>query len=301
MFAIWCEHSSLEQKNASVLKFILNTLNLNECQSDIKCGLVKQKVVNFNSFVSSRWKSCNRTRKVFENKYYDWLDESILFFENQPEPGSSKGRPHKSFIDLGEKRKKRKILPLLENYSTAELTFAARRSLESSGQRNASRVLKEVSENSPGRATKIRKALNTLPLKPIKYTPEEAVAFFIDARLTKKSYTLMQQGAKYRNANIYPNYNILLDAKKRCYPTEENIVITDISAEVNLQALVDHTAKRIVQSQDELLKNFSRSLTDRLTLMYKWGCDGSSGHSTYKQGFSSENDSSTTDFYLFSV
>lgn len=58
--------------------------------------------------------------------------------------------------DLGDQRKRQKLMPLLDNYFTEQLTFVAR-SLETSGQRNAANI---ITENSPARATKMRKAMN---------------------------------------------------------------------------------------------------------------------------------------------
>lgn len=70
---------------------------------------------------------------------------------------------------------------------------------------------------------------------------------------------------------------------------------------MNLQSLVNHTARRIVETQKDIFILNRGLLSNELTLMYKWGCDGSSGHSTYKQGFNTEGDQPHTDFSLFSV
>lgn len=80
----------------------------------------------------------------------------------------------------------------------------------------------------------------------------------------------MLQGPKYRHVNIYLNCNILLSAKKKCFPIEISILITNISAEINLQEMVDHTAKRIVESQKTFVQ---------MGMIYN------AGHS-YKQQFS---------------
>lgn len=91
---------------------------------------------------------------------------------------------------------------------------------------------------------------------------------------------------------------MLLHAKKKCYPDKGSIIIKDTSAKVNLQALVKRTAKRIVETQKGVFNNF---YTQELTVMYKRGYGGSAGHSTYKQRFSSEDNKTKTDFYLFSI
>ena len=77
-----------------------------------------------------------------------------------------------------------------------------------------------------------------------------------------------------------------------------NILITDISAEVKLQEILDHTINRICKVQEEVLNNVADQ-EYRYKLVTKWGCDGSSDQSRYKQGFSEGG--SGIDDSLFSI
>jgi len=54
---------------------------------------------------------------------------------------------------------------------------------------------------------------------------DKALAFFVENKLTKQQYINIRISAKERRANIYPSYDNVLIAKKKCYP--ENIHITD--------------------------------------------------------------------------
>lgn len=304
LFTVWSQQKSISAKNAAVFEYVINKLSLREC-SDAEYLKIKQGVNTFNSAIAKKWKNSNRGQKLFEERENEWLNGKITFMENLTLPNHSllkkRGRPSKEFQELGEKSKRKKNLPLLENYQREELSFAMCKSLESSGHRDASRIVKEISEYSPNRATQIKKAYKSPSLLPTKYTPEEALAFYVDARLTKKSYLLMQQGAKIRNANIYPSYNILLEAKKKCFPDENFIIVSDTAAEVKLQQLVDHTVNRIMEVQKTIFEERSLNFS-KITMFYKWGCDGSGGHSTYKQGFSKQEGSSAKDdSNLFSV
>jgi hypothetical protein len=47
-------------------------------------------------------------------------------------------------------------------------------------------------------------------------------------------------GAKSKNANIYPSYNITV-AKEHCYPTKDSFRVADSLAEAKLQDLLHHT------------------------------------------------------------
>jgi len=53
-------------------------------------------------------------------------------------------------------------------------------------------------------STKMKKSLELDPQVPIKYTPDRALAPYVDGDLP--------------NCNIYPAYDVLLPAKKRCNP-----------------------------------------------------------------------------------
>lgn len=97
----------------------------------------------------------------------------------------------------------------------------------------------------PTIASKMLKTVNAEPKAPIPYTPEEALALYIDGDYSKNAYKLMQYGVKERNCNIYPSYDVLAKTKKECYPND--IRVTERSAEVNLQSLINHTVGRILQ------------------------------------------------------
>jgi hypothetical protein len=48
------------------------------------------------------------------------------------------------------------------------------------------------------------------------YSEEETLALMINARLTKSQYMLIRLNAKPKNANIYPPYNKIIEAKAGC-------------------------------------------------------------------------------------
>lgn len=77
------------------------------------------------------------------------------------------------------------------------------------------------------RLVKIRNVVNEIdnPKKMTQYSADEALALYIDARMTKESYLLVRHGAKDRNSDIYPSYDRLLEARKECYP--DGIVINE--------------------------------------------------------------------------
>ena len=75
-------------------------------------------------------------------------------------------------------------------------------------------------------------------------TPEEALAFLLSNDLTKDQYCSMKRACAESNANIWPNYNLVLKAKKACRPPD--IKLEEKTAEVPLQSLLNHTVARIL-------------------------------------------------------
>lgn len=107
-----------------------------------------------------------------------------------------------------------------------------------------------------------------------------------------------RHGAKQLNADIYPSYHNILTAKKRCYP--KNVLVTQDCAEVKLQDLLDHTAVRLIQVQEPVLSMTEEKHLKSLMLLSKWGFDGSSGQSQYKQRTEQE-DFSDSDIFFTSL
>ncbi|XP_058446016.1 uncharacterized protein LOC131427109 [Malaya genurostris] len=111
----------------------------------------------------------------------------------------------------------------------------------------------------------------------------------IDTYLSKSQYIKIQSRNRKRNSNIYPSYHRILIAKKSCYPMDSSITVTDTEVDINLQALLDHTSKRIVEANAEKLETFSDEELMNIILTVKWGMDGSTGNSEYNQVFENDN------------
>ena len=206
------------------------------------------------------------------------------------------GRPRKLFDEGSDKSKRRKVESLVSAHSEQELIHAAQVSLHMSGKRDAAKMIKETVK-SPRRATKIKRAYMSPAVKTVPLTGEEALSFFVDNNFTKTQYINIRKECKMRNTNIFPPYHIIRETKKKCYP--QNVSITETSATIKLQSLVDHTIERLAVVQQDVLKQ-SISGNDTVHMIFKWGCDGSSGHSQYKQKFTDDG-SSDSDVFAMSM
>lgn len=300
LFNIWINAQDIKNKSGTVIEYVMSKIGSTEEDNNEKYKKAKQKVHKFVYELRKKWTNAKRTRIQFEAKYEKWLNGALVF--EIAETGSEVAGPSASVNygptkDFAEKSKRTQLLnvsSLVKAKSCDELVLATKVSLYKSGKRDAAKMLKELNA-SPTRATKIKKAIFCPPNMPIPYAPEEALALFIDGDYSKHSYQLMQAGAKNRNANIYPTYHVVKSAKEKCYPS--NMTFSDVSAQVSLQCLVDKTVERLGELQIDLLE---QTKPNEMYMTYKWGCDGSSGHSNYKQKFT-DTKADNSDQHLFAV
>jgi hypothetical protein len=151
--------------------------------------------------------------------------------------------------------------------------------LRDAGYPSASKLIGEI-VNSPNQADKYISAV----AKPViinKMTGEQALSALVEAKLTTHQYNVIRSMDPQR----FPSFKVVQQAKQGCYPCKEAMTISETSAEVKLQALLDHTAKRLISVQHDVITSLNYGQIMNLCLILKWGFDGSSGHSSYKQKF----------------
>jgi hypothetical protein len=103
-----------------------------------------------------------------------------------------------------------------------------------------------------------------------------------------------------KHCNICPIYHVIKFAKEECYPPADKIAIHESLVEVDLQALMDRTASRIIKAQKKkVIGIVLDDISKEFVLISKWDCDGSTGHSEYKQR--SLEDISDSDIFVTSV
>ena len=234
-----------------------------------------------------RWEKAGRHLERFKSDNFAWLTEAPGKERVRPAeartastPGCSSGRRAIPFAHKAS-TSKRKETDSLVRHSADKLLHAARRRSRSEGRKDLSFVLKN-STSSPNRPTKVRRLLERPTQVPKMYTPEQALNVFIDGGFTKASWQLVRSSAKGQHADIYPAYNRIRAAKAECYPDE--VVVESSRAEVSLQSLLDHTARRLVRLQEDVIRQAAGDKEEiQLELISKWGFDGSTGHSFYKQ------------------
>lgn len=147
--------------------------------------------------------------------------------------------------------------------------------LREEGDTNSAKLILECTTTTPTRSQKILQKWKSPDSHETPLSPEEALSLMLHAHLSKHKYSTLRKVAKVHGHDLYPSYHKVLEAKKNAYP--KDIIITENLCEVSLQNLLNNTCESILKMVDVPATN------TRLQLICKWGFDGSSGFSVYKQ------------------
>ena len=269
---------------------------------------LKKFCQKFCANVCGRWERSNRTLQNFLKRNGDWLESAIIWPEDLvrqtenvhqddviadvenlapsspiPSTSSSQYTPRKPFEDLCNKQKRRRIDHLSKSMSPEEIYGATLQNLKKSGDDEVRRIM-EYLINHPEDIDKVKTCISNKKDESL-YTPEKALALSISLNLSKWQYINLRDSAIEQGAaSMYPSYHKIKQAKLNCYPAKEDITVTEEGASIKLQALLNLTAMRLLDAMD-----FNLSSKADLELICKWGFDGASSQSNYKQKASSSN------------
>lgn len=279
------------------LNYILTELNIRlEDINPNELTCLKANLSTLRTKRNIKLKEVCRIKAKFEKKNSIWLDSEFtvpsLQITDKNQQNSSThvrpGRPSLSYEEKSDRSKRRDSANISKNLGNdpQRILQACRHAAKTSGDKDLFKVISEISK-SPERPKKIRKLLDK-PKSLTPKTPQEALAFLLDKSLSKDVYTSMRLETKSCGADVWPTYNKVREAKSVCRPPKETIKIEENKAEVSLQALLNHTAERLVILQREVILQSMENMKSKLmevVLLCSWGFDGSSGHSEYKQNY----------------
>lgn len=313
-------------KKLSDYNFLFETVlsRLNNSVSEEDCVTLKEFCRRFTRAAQKRYELSHRKFERFRTNYESWLEadvdwpsclkeniKSITQHEGSPivllsEPSSSatasllepstssigtmtkrRFSNRKPFEDLGTKQKKRRSGDLTDKDSS-ELVFATISKLKDEGQNNIASVIEYMVKH-PESVEELQDLI-TKPTSKETFSPQKALGLLISLKLSKWQYITLRESAIREGLNhLYPSYYRVQKEKNVCFPPEpkNSITVTDSSAKISLQALLDLTAKRIIKSLPESIQN------KELILISKYGFDGASSQSRYKQKMDSIQDDSS--------
>lgn len=251
--------------------------------SDNNLELLEKKLNNYCSTLRKKWAESSRNRARFIEKNQEWLAKTFNFPDGFfDEPDENSFNEPKPFSECSERHKMRRTEEIRNSYSGEELLFAAKMKLKLEGQKTKSKIAAKLLEY-PDDSELILKMNEIGKSKQDIIAKEKAIALVTALNLSKSQYFILRNLSIKEGLNIYPSYYQIQKAKLDCYPNKASITVEETGAKVALQALLDHTVSRIL-----LNTNVITSERRKLILITKWGCDGSSGQSIYKQRFASQ-------------
>lgn len=239
------------------------------------------------------WLKKSRCRpQHFANQYASWLENDFIL--KNPSVHQKQLKP---FEQCSERTQKRRMEEIRQNVNP-EIVKGAYMGIVRELNPVDAEIIRHLSSATNETKNQILEVIRG-ELKPVKtYNTDEALALLVDLQLSKPQYEQLRKQSIDRNAKLLPPYYKVADCKKSCYPPKESIKLTDYGAEIDLQALLDHTVQRIIETCDKKL--FDGISDSNFEACFKWGIDGASSQSLYKQVF--ENDSGdATDASVFMI
>jgi hypothetical protein len=187
-------------------------------EHEIALKKFKSLALSFTRYWTSR--AVNRTWKCLENCHRSWLQKTLEISISLIPPSAfvsiaGPGRPTTDFDKSSARSKRRKVQHVVENNEKSSALFlqSAQKVSNLNDEKSLSDILALII-NAPD----LEKILYSLHISPIKMTPTEALALYIDADMTKSSYQKFRNSSLLQNADIFPTYNAIGEEKAKCYP-----------------------------------------------------------------------------------
>lgn len=120
-----------------------------------------------------KWQQVSRNETKFFQKFDKWLNVPVSFtIENEGLKTSTKntmGRPSTSWDDLSDRSKRRRTEKVRKEHTVHELAYATQMGLRASGNLHASKVIRDVTESSPSKASQYRNAFQRMCCQATKH------------------------------------------------------------------------------------------------------------------------------------
>nr|CAI5854690.1 unnamed protein product [Callosobruchus analis] len=196
-----------------LVDFIMNKLSIRDITENSKKEL-KLNVSRWSAKISPRWKNSSRKMEIFLTKYKVWLNDKDIEF-------------------------------IVTTYDVQPPT-------SSSGGRPV-KSFDESSEKSTRR--KIQHLLQGSSASELSYAAEVSIRApgSRNAASIKRSYTTLRKKAISAGYFLYPSYKSLQNSKRACCPPDEFLKVTETSAEISLQAILDLTVQSLFIVQDHVV------------------------------------------------
>ncbi|XP_047138746.1 uncharacterized protein LOC105845062 [Hydra vulgaris] len=242
--------------NNANLQAILKTemekkLTNNKLSDDINDVELSEKIRLFIQKFRIKYAKHSRNFEGLIKQEEHWLECDNK--DTNPESTLKGGRPEKKWAEYSLRTKRRKVSSLAKIHTTEELSEAVILHAKSSpGKSYLGKKIKLLSENK-------NETNQSDKHQPIMMSADQALSLKIHCDLSDLQCQMIRNSSLVQNANIYPPLKTILESKADCYP--KDLLITETSANCNLQNMVNHTLSRILKLNFELLQNLDKTVT----------------------------------------
>lgn len=239
------ELDSTTDKENGLVKIIKNN---NRKLTEANLVKIRQKLSRvFLPHVKNEMKRCNyrklQFRKIHKNFLkndftvdFDIVDVGEKCSKNVSKSFVRQKTKSLSYLESSERGKQRRVKTISECYDLEELEKAVKK-------------LKNV------RTKSIGEELSNKKTKEIIVAKDVDLAAYMNGGFTKRIWTSTRRYNKAIGGSyLWPSYKRIRALKETCYPHKNFIKVTSFGASVDVQALFDHTAERIVSLIDEKKK-----------------------------------------------
>jgi len=142
--------------------------------------------------------------------------------------------------------------------------FATKQKLLNEGSTDLAMIIDYLIKN-PNDANRIRAFCENKIQVPL-VSKEKSLAMILSLDLSKAQYVHLMENCIENGTNQWQSYYQVQKAKFNCYPPKDKIKLTESLASIELQAILDLTATKILTFCEDKL-----NLCKDLKLICKWG------------------------------
>ncbi|KAF0306923.1 hypothetical protein FJT64_021694 [Amphibalanus amphitrite] len=204
------------------------------------------------------------------DKHAVWLLESVPVAilappaPGQDDPMDGRGRPSQmpaAFTLVSSPTRRRNVSQLLDQGFTGEqLAYAAQMTLRKEGRKTEADIIKKViAADGPDPTVVQASYRGPPPSLPKTLTADKALVLLFNTNMTRAAYQEVRETSKDHVADIFPPYNFVLDAKKRCHPA--GVVVDDRGASVPVCFIFEKESKELTTATYVQLQQEVESLT----------------------------------------
>ena len=253
------------------------------------------KLENFYKSYEKRMQASDWSIPKFKKKNEEWLEGEIPIFIGK----QKKGRPKKSYDEVQLRTKRTKQESILNSHTNAEIKDTFKALVTRTQPKEVEKVIDVLPTASPNRLHRIIQSIVT-PKSTSSFTSEDALALILNLGLSRNQYEILRKSVSEKGYDIFPSSKSVREAKSNILQPMEHPVNASVkSAKVNILQLLENTASRIISTFSN--DNIEKCKDSELILIFKWGCDGTSGFSEYKQLDGSNSGNNYSSLFIASL